>query len=642
MAFTEAQRGVIEVSFTSGGGSYILSGAVAGGFRFRDKVTNGSTGLLIKVSGYGTQVEFSKATFTAPNILTVTEVISSSNDNLKVSWPNSGQRIIELISPVDFGKRFLSEHYNNKRVPNDSNYHWWPLFTQGISGEDVLILELSIIQPTLQGGVYNFSIWAGDPAHGGVVVWDHYTNGGNSFVSDFNYSLPVSINIPYVFNTYGHTNKLYIMFINQGDTDIEVSFQISAQTSPANSAVLSGYTTPPVYSGPLFSDVYVGPDLIHYPDPGWTGFAEPRYAMSALADGGTMHVAGGSYYLPFGIANDTDTSLAGHGNFGPNSGQAAGAARFSSGISIIGNGTYGDKPTIFNGRGGVGAGSEFRLTFGKGFILVHAPLYIEGIRFVKCGGADGNGDGEAGIYCEQFKIAGGTITVNKCAGYTNENTVFATETESGKGEITLVLDHCDFGGDGTGAYSYSNSNGQSRDGFSHDIYVSCAHVEIDDCNFYGCEYGNCVKSRSNDLVINNGYIRHRFGRAIDSPSGGVVVVTGTTFDETSPCVVNFLGYFNEGALAVPNTLADVNLVNCILNISRFNCTMWMADTGHKFVFTSPTLTYYKDPAAPAPTIIPTYDNVTTNTAAVTGLSPLTSSGTLPSTPASWPSLASYP
>lgn len=89
--------GVREVSYTAGTYDYVLSGAVAGSYRFNDRVQDGSTNLLVTVSD-SARVEWSRATFIAPNTLKPTEIISSSNNNNKVSWPATGQRVVTLVS----------------------------------------------------------------------------------------------------------------------------------------------------------------------------------------------------------------------------------------------------------------------------------------------------------------------------------------------------------------------------------------------------------------------------------------------------------------------------------------------------------------------------------------------------------------
>jgi hypothetical protein len=115
-------HGVAEVSFTSGTGSYVVSGALANSYRFLDKLSDGASNLLIEVTD-SSKVEYTKATFTAPNILTRDLIVSSSNsDDSEIDWPATGQRIIRLILDFDSGLPIGGDQGDQLRKASLTNY----------------------------------------------------------------------------------------------------------------------------------------------------------------------------------------------------------------------------------------------------------------------------------------------------------------------------------------------------------------------------------------------------------------------------------------------------------------------------------------------------------------------------------------
>ncbi len=115
-------HGVAEVSFTSGTGNYVVSGALANSYRFLDKLSDGASNLLIEVTD-SAKVEYTKATFTAPNILTRDLIVSSSNsDDSIIDWPSTGQRIIRLILDFDSGLPLGGETGDQLRKKTNANF----------------------------------------------------------------------------------------------------------------------------------------------------------------------------------------------------------------------------------------------------------------------------------------------------------------------------------------------------------------------------------------------------------------------------------------------------------------------------------------------------------------------------------------
>jgi hypothetical protein len=89
---------VAESSTTPGMGVYLLDGPLAGCYSFSTQIANG------KVVSYsatdGVRVEYGRGTFTAPNLLSRDEILSSSEGNDKINWSNFGQRIIEISTEI--------------------------------------------------------------------------------------------------------------------------------------------------------------------------------------------------------------------------------------------------------------------------------------------------------------------------------------------------------------------------------------------------------------------------------------------------------------------------------------------------------------------------------------------------------------
>jgi hypothetical protein len=89
--------GVAQVSFTSGTGDYTLSQPLPDSFLISSVLISGDSSYFdINMPG-GPGREIILGTFTSPDQLARTEIIKSSNNNMPVDWPSSGQRFVRMI-----------------------------------------------------------------------------------------------------------------------------------------------------------------------------------------------------------------------------------------------------------------------------------------------------------------------------------------------------------------------------------------------------------------------------------------------------------------------------------------------------------------------------------------------------------------
>ncbi len=440
------------------------------------------------------------------------------------------------------------------------------------SSNDVVLLGLQLGQSSLATQPFYFEVWAGSPTGTGVRVYASEGVGAPVSIVTASAYLQSSLYIP---KAQGST-KLYLRVYNTGFDALTYAFQCWCLEFAGNGIVLPQYEDPAPYLGPLLSTVHVGPG---------EQFTEPRYGMQALADGGTMYVDAGHYYLPFGIAAPAaGASLP--ANFGTTSANAPN--RFVEGVSIIGVGAY---QTIFDGRGGLGQG--FRMTFGKAYLYTQAPALVQGIQFISCGGdVLAQVSTEAALYPESFPTAG-TLTVQSCAFDNNANGIQSTEANPASGSagantgvnVTIEINDCDFG--------LEAPNGVTTDGESHDFYLNCAAVVVNGCNFYGSN-ANCCKSRSPSLTINNSWIRRNGDRCIDYPNGGSLTVTGTTLLAAESATTNFFEYGAEiGITGWANTISNPQFNNCTVINTRYAELIWMNEAAPvAFDFNSCEQQYY--------------------------------------------------
>ena len=199
-----------------------------------------------------------------------------------------------------------------------------------------------------------------------------------------------------------------------------------------------------------------------------------------------------------------------------------------------------------DGLGGVGNG--FRLAEGKGIILTHVPITIQGINFISGGGADLIGDGESGVYSEVF-LENGTTTITGCAFSNNENGCLVADVDvknsdgswtqgTGPGaNVNLVLDTCDFG--------FNAANGITPDGLSHNFYCEGKSITVTNCNMYSAAVGNTQKCRGPLYIGIDSYIEAGAGRALDVPEGGEVTFTNCTMMVTPNSNDSALDYNSE-------------------------------------------------------------------------------------------------
>lgn len=469
----------------------------------------------------------------------------------------------------------------------------------GTAGMDLMLTTLQIRQMRLNTTDYKYQVWSGDPDDGGTLVFDSVDQTG-AYIAAANYRSSAPIYIPYA----AGSSEIWVRILSGvASSGLGYSIQTVCEEFAGEGEYLTGYSPPPQYDGPLLATVYVQEGVYDLENAIWP---EPRYAMQAIADGGTMWIGGGTYYLPFGVANVEDVSLATHTNFGPNPSAVGGAARFVTGITIIGSGTLSLTPTIFDGQGGYGPGPShpYRLTLGKGFLYARAPVNLWAVKLINGGGADGVADGEAAIYAEHFHQEG-TLNCYYCMFDGNENGLYSPNAVSGgvpnpAGQyVNIALYNCDFG--------YQVSNGQSLDGLSHDFYLNCASVLVVDCVFHGCLHGNDMKSRSPYLEVTGGHVVNVDGRWIDYPNGGELICNGVTFYNGPYCNYNCLGYANENS---ENDLMNPVFTECVFWHGRYNSHFWMNVPAIYFDLVDCTQYYFQLPSGPAPTLTPTRDNVT--------------------------------
>ncbi|UYZ64491.1 RICIN domain-containing protein [Hymenobacter weizhouensis] len=320
-----------------------------------------------------------------------------------------------------------------------------------------------------------------------------------------------------------------------------------------------------------------------------------------------------------------------------------------SGTTVkIDDGTYTDVCRIQNltnvtitsnsGRaGGVifDGGSQDNLEDRKAMILViNSPgTAIIGIRFrnVGLGGeaglaARGRGAGnQAGIRFEKFTT--GTGRVSYCSF---DNCVTGVFTETNDFNLDLTIDHCDFGRE--------VSNGQARDGGSHDIYVNrIKSLTGIDNNFYGNPYGNNTKSRAWNTTISGGYNANYASRCLDLPNGGRYSVSGGIYARGAGENNQLFAYAEEYPSADDpqnNGLYSGTISGITLRVNN-RVGVWNAGAGTTMAFTNVTYEWYGSGTATTSVIGP---------GAVTGLvaSGTATAATLPAPPPAVSSSAAPP
>lgn len=329
-----------------------------------------------------------------------------------------------------------------------------------------------------------------------------------------------------------------------------VIYTNTAPSAPANPAYTGGpnpYATQIVPPWPAGTTATTSSSttisLSHAVNNAFTGVVSACWC--ALSDGGTITFAAGSQYEPADIP-----------------------PVFASSITIQGTVSGSTLQSGLDGRGGVGSGAAFRLSFGKGILHVRTPCTIQNLAFRNGGGADKDGDGEAAIQFESFWVTtSSTITIQGCSFDNNENGVFAPQNAN----INLVVTNCDFG--------FDSPQGQSGDGFSHDMYVNCQTVTVNNSNFYG-SLANCIKSRSPTLTINNSYISHLLDRCVDYPEGGLLTINNSILTSQNRdgelVVANYIGYQSEPNTVTINTNQDVTIADSWVTTNRFDDAIWIA------------------------------------------------------------------
>ncbi len=94
-------EGVAEVTKTSGTGNYTLLGALPNSFTLGSKMMTGDEAYFDISLESGPGREIILGTFTSPNILARTAIVSSSNADAAVNWGTTGQRFVKMIRRPD-------------------------------------------------------------------------------------------------------------------------------------------------------------------------------------------------------------------------------------------------------------------------------------------------------------------------------------------------------------------------------------------------------------------------------------------------------------------------------------------------------------------------------------------------------------
>ena len=470
------------------------------------------------------------------------------------------------------------------------------LYTPNAVANDIAMVALQFGQAGIIPQAFGFQLYAGAPTSGNpVLLYDSVVATGTS-IKTAKATMQSTLYLPAALGT----NALYIRAINLGSGSLTYGFQGVFLEFPGSGIVLPAYVTPPPYLGPLLSTVHVGAN---------EQFAEPQYAMQALADGGTMFVDDGHYYLPFGLLNTASADAPTRPNYGSTT--ANPGNRFTGGVSIIGNSTYG---TVFDGLGGIGNG--FRLTQGKGFVYTQVSLTLKNVQIISAGGADKTGDGEAGFYAEDF-MAAGTATLQNVAFDNNENGIVIPDVDgvssttgllvpgsnNGPGcNVSLALTCCDFG--------LQAGNGVTPDGLSHNFYCEGKSNSVSSCHLFSAAVGNTIKNRGPLITVSGGYAEAGAGRLLDMPEGGSCTMTGVAMMVIPGANQSFLGYIDEQRGSRHGEY-NPQFTGCTLTGTRAGpsgSALWYgaADQAGQFVFSNCAQFWYPLGGG-TPTFLPQYE-----------------------------------
>ena len=197
------------------------------------------------------------------------------------------------------------------------------------------------------------------------------------------------------------------------------------------------------------------------------------------------------------------------------------------------------RKAVLDGGGGCptpacAAGTPGRLAYGKG--VLHddqAGFHLVGVVVTGGGGRNGKAEGEAGVYVEG---AAATALLEDVQIDGNADGIHT----AGGAAVTVR----------NSEWNVAKSNGQTKDGLSHDVYASFGTYAESGCFHYGNDYGNIVKVRQVVATsLTGGLYTSTQGRALDNTSGGNVALNGITISVPAGTVGNVLGYADENTLA---------------------------------------------------------------------------------------------
>lgn len=161
--------GVAEYSSTIGTDSYALDGALPNSFRLAEKMADGDAGFF-QITNEA-ESEYIRGTFSAPNLLHRTEVISSSNGGQPVSWLQGGRRTIRMIGPQGATENLFATGNTTGAASSTIRELTAPQSISGAGGVSVGYDSNGGL--VISGGAATISS-VSSAVSGGGIVWSHY------------------------------------------------------------------------------------------------------------------------------------------------------------------------------------------------------------------------------------------------------------------------------------------------------------------------------------------------------------------------------------------------------------------------------------------------------------------------------------
>ena len=196
---------------------------------------------------------------------------------------------------------------------------------------------------------------------------------------------------------------------------------------------------------------------------------------------------------------------------------------------------------------GLGTGAIFRITTPlsnhKGILIANANLTVRNLTFDGARVTTYDGNNGAGI-----RYQAGSLLVERCAFYNNQNGILANPDASG----AVTVRYSTFSGNGIG------------DGYTHAMYVNAVgQLTVSDSTFSATKVGHDIKSRALKTTIVNTVlddgVSGSTSYAIDLPNGGVAVLDGLQITQgTSTQNPTMIAYGAEGNVPSNSSLTVSN------------------------------------------------------------------------------------